>query len=44
MNIALTGATGFLGMGRKPAYRKSEKLPPKKDDEPIYALEYFAKS
>jgi hypothetical protein len=37
-------ATGFLGLGRKPAYLRSEKMLPQKDDDPLYALEYFAKA
>lgn len=32
---------GFMGLGRKPAYLVSAKFPPKKPEEPIYALEYF---
>ena len=32
---------GFLGMGRKPAYFISEAIPPKKPEDPVYALEYF---
>jgi hypothetical protein len=33
-------SAGFLGMGRKPAYLVSEAYPPKKPDDPIYALQY----
>jgi len=32
---------GFLGLGRKPAYIVSAKLPPKTPDDPVYALEYY---
>jgi hypothetical protein len=34
-------AKGFLGLGRKPAYIVSERFPPQKPEDPIYALEYF---
>jgi hypothetical protein len=37
-------ATGFFGMGRKPAYLRSENMPPKTPEDPVYALEYFAKT
>jgi hypothetical protein len=43
LDIENPKATGFLGFGRKPSYLKSDKLAPKKDDDPLYALEYFAK-
>jgi hypothetical protein len=44
LDIANPKATGLFGMGRKPSYLKSEKMPPKKEDDPLYALEYFAKT
>jgi hypothetical protein len=34
-------ASGFLGMGRKPAYLVSAQFLPKKPEDPIYALQYI---
>jgi hypothetical protein len=33
---------GFLGFGRKPCYLVSKAYPPHDEQQPIYALEYFA--
>jgi len=41
IDINAPKSTGFLGMGRKPAYIVSVKFPPRKPDDPVYALEYF---
>ena len=32
--------SGFLGLGRRPAYLVSTRFAPKKPEDPIYALEY----
>jgi hypothetical protein len=34
-------AKGLFGLGRKPAYLVSARFPPRKPEDPIYALEYF---
>ena len=32
---------GLFGLGAKPSYLVSKTVPPKSDEDPIYALQYF---
>ena len=41
IDVANPKSKGFLGLGNKPAYLVTQNFPPKKPDDPLYALEYF---
>src|SRR5689334_19899287 len=41
INHANPKSRGFLGLGKKPSYLLTQNFPPKKPEDPYYALEYF---